>query len=83
MKHSLWLVLTATLIGLPVLYVASFGPWVRLCATQQVPEQIRWIDRAYSPVILPVLVHCPECLSEPYSAYLSWWLKGTPLEYHP
>lgn len=69
-----WALVTAALIGLPVLYLASFGPWLWLCQTERVPAQLRWIDRAYSPVILPILVVCPEWMQEPYTAYVNWWL---------
>jgi hypothetical protein len=39
-SRPLWPLLTAALIGLPVLYVASYGPAARLCQDGWISEDV-------------------------------------------
>jgi hypothetical protein len=48
-KPAIWPWIVALLIGLPVLYVASFGPACWFCARTQCGN--RFVGTAYQPII--------------------------------
>jgi len=61
-----WPWVVAVLIGLPVLYVATFGPAVWSTARGHLDRPI--VERAYWP-LLWTIVYGPEAASTP----LKWW----------
>ena len=65
-KRPLWPLLTAALIGLPVLYVASFGPACWVSSKLSIADPI--IDFAYYPCVW-LVVDGPEPIGET----IRWW----------
>jgi hypothetical protein len=66
-KRSLWSWIVAALIGLPALYVASFGPVARLAREGIVDEKL--VAPFYSPLFI-VVDHCPEWVEGALVRYL-------------
>ena len=60
-RWLLWAILV------PVLYVLSYGPAVRLVGKRYLPEALLKI---YQP-----LLDLPDALAEPIFHYAEWWLK--------
>jgi hypothetical protein len=54
-RKSVWPWIVALLIGLPVLYVASFGPACWLCDRDHIPDGM--VNYAYRPLVA-CLVRC-------------------------
>jgi hypothetical protein len=70
-RKPLWPWIVALLIGLPVLYVASFGPAVSLTSRGLIPfESLRYV---YGPMVR-CWPHCPRALSG--TAHWCWNLSG-------
>lgn len=67
-SRPLWQILTMTILGLPLLYVASFGPasWISC----RVPSEAAWMAfcTAYYPLGWTIMFG-PEALSEPLRGY--------------
>ena len=81
-RRRLWPLLTAALIGLPVLYVLSHGPWWFILNHHRPPPFIcRVGDAFYSPIwSLYYGGMIPDDLFEVFMDYNSWWayLGGEP-----
>lgn len=75
-KKSVWPWMLALLIGLPVLYVAAFGPAVFLWHQLDHPYWIGVYLDAPDPIDW-VIQYLPEPMSnrlnEGYYSYYSWW----------
>ena len=69
--RPLWPILTAALIGLPVLYVASFGPACWLVNWGALP--VRGTGTAYRPLI-SLAFHGPEGIRQVMRWYADLWL---------
>lgn len=74
-KRPLWPFLTAALIGLPVLYVLSFGPVAWLSAHSLLPEELLLpVVIFYSPLIWAINSEgSPRWLQYAILWYLSFW----------
>jgi hypothetical protein len=75
-NKSLWPWILVLSVGLPILYVASFGPWMFFSThvLYDYPSSVHgW--GFYAPLYSWVASDVgPECLAHPYNAYLNWWL---------
>jgi len=68
-KRYLW-VFVATLVGLPLIYIASFGPACKLCEDERMSPRTCWMN--YRPLTW-LVVHRPPLLGEPLQAYARRW----------
>jgi len=81
-KKPVWPWFAVLLIGLPVLYVASFGPAVWLCKFE--PDRFISGGPFFSAHPALMWVYCPmfwlwhngpKPLQDVISAYITWWLS--------
>jgi hypothetical protein len=77
-RKPVWPWIVALLIGLPVLFVLSYGPWMAL--RERVPYPVfRRIERLYLP-LKPLVFDGPDCLTNPYLSYLELWSDAPVLQ---
>jgi hypothetical protein len=58
----------------PILYILSAGPIVRLTMSKSHPQRApEWVETLYAPVEW-LYEHTP--LEKPLEEYMEWWLKG-------
>lgn len=69
-QRPLWPLLTAAMIALPVLYIASFGPacWWIWSLSDKNPTACKWIGFTYAPCGLAAK-HGPEYVKIPLCWY--------------
>ena len=72
-KKPLWPWIVAVLIGLPVLYVASFGPACWLCEKQFAPTHVAWI--IFRPLTYVVVQH-PYDVGTPIRKYAAMFSES-------
>ncbi len=73
-ERPLWTWIAAVLIGLPVLYVASFGPACWLEDRALVP--IGFVDSSYKPLVFVLARYCPDSMCIAMTNYGMWGSKG-------
>jgi hypothetical protein len=69
-RKALWPWIVALLIGLPVLYVASFGPAARLAEAGLISDDV--LSIIYTPLGMAVSA-CPEWVGKALASYLDFW----------
>jgi hypothetical protein len=68
-----------TVVGLPVLYVASIGPWFWLDSSGRLSPSLVWMNQTYDPIHW--IAERSTWANDALSAYLSLWLPARPKEY--
>jgi len=69
-RRPLWPWIAAMLVGLPVLYVASFGPACWMLSNDLVSYD--HVNRVYRPLV-QLAVHGPEGVQKPIRSYVRFW----------
>jgi hypothetical protein len=73
-KKPVWPWIVALLIGLPVLYVVSFGPACWLTDRGVIPEELAC--QFYDPLAVVMVRCCSDQICEGMSAYGTWGSKS-------
>ena len=77
-KTRLWPWIVALLIGLPLLYELSLGPWLWLAGHQDFPLSLRlWIIRITPTYAAPsnfLYNHAPESVQRVMAWYIGLWI---------
>lgn len=81
LRASTWRFWAVTAIVVPMLYVASVGPWFWLDTSGLLPRTLVWANHIYDPLRWG-LARSPACVGDLLGAYVELWTPARPMEYH-
>jgi hypothetical protein len=71
--RPLWPLLTAALIGLPVLYVLSYGAWINWANVERPFRRPRWVENAGVRLYRPITISAKRSLV--FRGAVDWYLN--------